>query len=95
MKGVFPICRLCLYIISSYLCPDAEASPRGSKSAASASPRRFHASPRSCFGLNVMASKFRYDIIIHNFHLASASLMMPRLRFRSHENCLNHLTDVG
>jgi len=38
------------------------------KSAASASPWRFDASPRSCLGLNAMTSKFRYDISIHNFH---------------------------
>jgi len=41
----------------------APRQPGVSKSAAS--PRRFDASPRSCFGLNV---KLRYDITIHNFH---------------------------
>jgi len=41
---------------------------RGSKSAASFSPRRFDASPRFCLILNVMTSKSRYDIIIYNFH---------------------------
>jgi len=33
-----------------------------------ASPQRFDASPWSCLGLNVTTSKFRYDIIIHNFN---------------------------
>jgi len=47
---------------------EAQASPRGSKSAASASPRRVDASPQSCLGLNIMTSKLRYDIIFHNFH---------------------------
>jgi len=47
----------------------ASRQPWGSKNAALiASPRRFDASPRSCFGVNVMTSKLRYDIIIHNFH---------------------------
>jgi len=48
---------------------EAQASLRGIESAASASPRRFDASHRSCLGLDVMTSKLRYDIIIHNFHL--------------------------
>jgi len=55
--------------MDSDVCLEAEASPRGSESAASASPRRFDASPRSCLGLNVMTSKLRYDIIIRNFYL--------------------------
>jgi len=53
-----------IYIYISDVCLEAEA-----KSAASASPRRIDTSPRSCLGLNVMTSKLRYDIIIHNFHL--------------------------
>jgi len=31
--------------------------------------RRFDASPRFCLGCNVITSKLRYNIIIHNFHL--------------------------
>ena len=41
-------------ILYSDVCLEAEVSPRGSKSAASASPRRSDASPRSCLGLLVM-----------------------------------------
>jgi len=51
--------------MTSDVCLEAEASPRGRNSAASASPRRFDASPRSCLGLNV---KLHYDITIHNLH---------------------------
>jgi len=63
----------------SDVCLEAEASPRdsieaalrqprGGKSAASAAPRRFDASLRSCNGLNVRTYELRYDIIIHYFH---------------------------
>jgi len=48
------------------VCLEIEASPRGSKSA----------SPRSCLGLNVMTSKLRYDIILHNFHPSSIHLLL-------------------
>jgi len=54
------------WLPASDVCLETEASPRGSKSAISASPRRFDASPR--LGLNSMTSKLRYDIIIRNFH---------------------------
>jgi len=53
------------------VCLEEEASPRGSKSAASASPRRFDASPRSRYnGLGLVSTrgigtcKLRYDIFI-------------------------------
>jgi len=57
-----------LYIYSD-VSLEAEASPRGSKIAASASPRRFDGSPWSCLGLNVMTSKLviRYHYS-YNFH---------------------------
>jgi len=48
------------------ICLEAKASPQGSKRSASASPRLDVLMP--CLGLNVMISKLRYDIIIHNFH---------------------------
>jgi len=41
---------------SSDVCLEAEVSPRGSKSDASASPRCFDASARPCLGLDVMTS---------------------------------------
>jgi len=47
--------------------PRLEAVSRQQK-CCSASLRRFDASPRSCLGLNIITSKLRYDIIIHNFH---------------------------
>jgi len=54
-----------LYLFKvSDVCLEAEASPRGSKIAASASPQHFDALPRSRF----MTSTLRYDINIHNFH---------------------------
>jgi len=51
-----------------YVCLEAEALPRGSLDAAKVLLRsRLHIlMPR--LGLNVMTSKLRYDIIIHNFH---------------------------
>jgi len=56
-----------LYISDAVI--EGEASPQVSKSAASASPRRFDASPRFCLGLNIMTSKLRNcGIITHNFH---------------------------
>jgi len=62
--------RKLLVLFASDVFLSAEAWLRGSNSAASASPRLFDTSPRSCLGLNVMTSKLRYDIIIHNFNLS-------------------------
>jgi len=59
---------------------EAEASPRGVKSAASASPGCSDASPRSCHGLNAMTSKLRYDIIIHTFYSFIFFIYLFKLR---------------
>jgi len=56
--------RLCLEAARNL----ASRQPRVSKSAASALPRRFDASPLSWLGLNVMTTKLRYDITSHKFH---------------------------
>jgi len=57
-----------LSTLLSDVCLEAEVSPRGNKSAASALPRRFDASPRSCLGLIVIASA---SALYHLFCLAS------------------------
>jgi len=63
---LFPVMQISVDI-SSDVCLKAEASPRGSKSAASALLQRFRGLGLVST-LGIGTSKLRYDIIIHNFH---------------------------